>query len=376
MVSLFLVLLRRVSIAKPFIGDEEIEAVVDVLRSGMLSHGKIVEDFEREFASFIGVKHAIAVANGTVALDTALKIVGVRAGDEVITTPFTFIATANSILYQNAKPVFADINLKTYNLDPDDVLEKITDKTKAIIVVHLYGQPADMQALSEIARDYKLILIEDCAQAHGAEFRKKKVGGLGDVGVFSFYPTKNMTTGEGGMLVTDNDEYARRARIIRDHGQTSKYVHEEIGYNYRMTNMAAAIGRVQLKRLEELNLKRMRNAEFLTKNLNNIKSLTTPYIDPRVKHVFNQYVVRLEDNSPVSRDQFSRKLNEKGVETAVHYPTPIHHQPLYKRLGYPQDICPNSIEASRKVLSLPVHPQLTIEDLEYIVQSVKEILSQ
>jgi perosamine synthetase len=364
----------RVPIARPSITDEEVEAVIRILKSGLLAQGSEVYAFEREFAEYIGVKHAIAVSNGTVALDLALKAIGVREGDEVITTPFTFIATANAILYQGAKPVFADIDLRTYNLDPDNVLEVITQKTKAIIVVHLYGHPADMKAFREIADDYKLALVEDCAQAHGSMFMGRKVGTFGEVATFSFYATKNMTTGEGGMVVTNDDRIAEKIRILRDQGQVAKYVHVELGYNYRMTNMQAAIGRVQLKRLDAMNDRRIENAKYLTLRLSKIKGIIPPYVDPRVKHVFHQYVVRVTDDFPLSRERLMEELRGRGVEVAVHYPIPVHHQPLYRRLGYPQDICPNAIEASRRVLSLPVHPSLSREDLDYMMNVVEQLV--
>lgn len=364
---------KFIPIVRPFISDEEIEAVVRILKSGMLAQGEEVKLFEEEFARYIDVKHAVAVANGTAALDIALKALGIGPGDEVITTPFTFIATANAILYQGAKPIFADIDLRTYNLDPNKVLEKITNKTKAIIVVHLYGQPADMKAFKEIAEDYKLLLIEDAAQAHGAEFEGRKVGGIGDVGVTSFYATKNMTTGEGGMITTNDDEVARKARLFRDHGQVRKYVHEVLGWNLRMTNIVAALGRIQLRRLDELNKIRARNAEKLTRGLQGVKGITLPYVDPRVKHVWHQYVIRVEQDFPLSRDELAEYFREKSIETAVHYPIPINHQPLYKRLGYTQDECPNAIEASKRVLSLPVHPLLSDEDIEYIVNAIREV---
>lgn len=365
-----------IPIAKPLIGDEEINAVVEVLKSGMLAHGKEVEAFEKEFAEYLGVKHGIAVSNGTAALDVALKALKIGPGDEVITTPFTFIASANSILFQGARPLFADIDPKTYNLDPNDVLEKISDKTKAIIVVHLYGQPADMKAFKEIAEDHGLYLIEDCAQAHGAEFEGQKVGTFGDIAAFSFYPTKNMTTGEGGMVVTNNDELARRADLIRNHGQAEKYLHVELGYNLRMTNIAAAIGRAQLKKLEEWNEKRIKNAKLLSDGISKIDGLTPPYVDERVKHVFHQYVIRVEDDFPLSREELMAKLREKGIGTAIHYPIPVHQQPLYQKLGYPNDICPNAIEASKRVLSLPVHPAVSREDIDYIIETLKEIAKQ
>ncbi len=362
-----------IPIAKPLIGDEEINAVIEVLKSGMLAHGKEVEAFEREFAGYLGAKHGIAVTNGTAALDVALKALKIGPGDEVITSPFTFIASANSILFQGAKPVFADIDPKTFNLDPNEVLERINEKTKAIIVVHLYGQPADMKAFSEIAEDHKLYLVEDCAQAHGAEFDGRKVGTFGDIAAFSFYPTKNMTTGEGGMVVTNDDELAYRAQLIRNHGQTKKYLHEELGYNLRMTNIAAAIGRVQLRKLDEWNEKRIENAKLLTDGIKRIGGLTPPYIDPRVKHVFHQYVIRVEDEFPMSRDELAQKLREKGIGTGIHYPMPVHHQPFYQKLGYPKDICQNAVEASKRVLSLPVHPSVSREDVEYILQTLEEL---
>ena len=361
-----------IPIAKPLIEEEEINAVVEVLKSGMLAHGKEVEAFEKEFADYLGAKHGIAVANGTAALDVALKALKIKAGDEVITTPFTFIASANSILFQGAKPVFADIDPKTFNLDPNKVLEKINDKTKAIIVVHLYGQPADMGAFKEIAEDYRLYLIEDCAQAHGAEFEGQKVGTFGHIAAFSFYPTKNMTTGEGGIVVTNDEELAYRARLVRNHGQTKKYLHEELGYNLRMTNIAAAIGRVQLRKLEGWNAERIENARILTDGIGKIEGLTPPHVDSRVKHVFHQYVIKVEDEFPLGRDELAQNLREKGVGTGIHYPMPVHHQPFYRKLGYPKDICPNAIEASKRVLSLPVHPAVSREDIDYILETLRE----
>ncbi len=365
--------MRNIPIAKPLIGDEEINAVVEVLKSGMLAHGKEVEAFERGFADYLGAKHGVAVANGTAALDVALKALGIKDGDEVITTPFTFIASASSILFQRAKPVFADIDPKTFNLDPNEVLERITDRTKAILVVHLYGQPADMKAFKEIAEDHKLYLIEDCAQAHGAEYNGQKVGTFGDIAAFSFYPTKNITTGEGGMVVTDDDELAEKARLIRSHGQKERYYHVALGYNLRMTNIAGALGRVQLKKLEEFNARRRENAEKLTKGISRIAGLTPPYVAPKVRHVYHQYTIRVEDEFPLSRDELAKKLREKGIGTGIYYPLPLHHQPLFKKLGYEQECCPNAIGASRRVLSLPVHPAVSEEDINYIVSTLEEL---
>lgn len=365
----------QVSIAKPLMGEEELEAIRKVLESGMIAHGPEVESFEREFAEYIGVEHAVTVANGTAALDLLLKAYAVGPGDEVVTTPFTFVATANAVLYQGAKPVFADINPRTYNIDPNSVLEAITPRTKAIIVVHLYGQPADMKALMEIAEDHKLLLIEDAAQAHGAEFEGKKAGSLGDAAIFSFYATKNMTTGEGGMVTTNDRRIADRVKLLRDHGQAEKYLHVELGYNLRMTSIQAAIGRVQLRKLDRFNEMRRRNAKLLTEGISSIRGLTPPYEDPRVKHVYHQYVVRVEDGFPLTRDELKEFLSEKGIGTAVHYPIPVFLQPLYRRLGYPSNICSNSIEASRRVLSLPVHPALTEQQLRHVIECLKEAAS-
>ncbi len=356
-----------IPIAKPIIGQEEIKAVGDVLASGMLTQGESVKKFEEAFSAYLGVQHSIAVSNGTVALDLALKALDLKPGDEVVSPAFTFIATANSVLYQGLRPVFADVDPKTFNIDPESLAERITPKTRAVVGVHLYGQPFDLKAIQQICDDKNLMLIEDCAQAHGAEFDGKKVGGFG-LGCFSFYPTKNMTTGEGGMITTNNDALANRLRLLRNHGDTGKYNHVMLGYNYRMMNLQAAIGLVQLKRLEEFTARRIRNAEIL----NNIKirGLTKPYKQSNVRHVYHQYVVRVEDDFPASREKLMEYLQSKGIGSAVHYPKPIYEQPLYKELGYSKERCAVSEDVSSRVLSLPVHPSLRDEDLEYIAATL------
>jgi len=370
------IMARFIPIAKPVIGDEEVDLVVKVLRSGRLAQGPMVREFEERFAEYIGVDYAIAVSNGTCALDLMLKAYGIKSGDEVITTPFTFIATANAILYQGAKPVFVDIDLETYNIDPDRVLEAITSKTKAILVVHLYGHPAEMKALREIAEDHKLLLLEDAAQAHGAEYMGVKVGALGNAAAFSFYPTKNITTGEGGMITTNDRSVAEKLRILRDQGQQGKYNHVVLGYNYRMTEIQAAIGIAQLGKIEKFLKAREANAEFLTRNLKKIPYITTPSKKPYVRHAWHQYVIRVKENSPLKRDYIAETLKNMGIQTAIHYPKPVHHQPLYRSLGYPQNICPNAIKASKTVLSIPVHPALTVEDLNYIVNSIIKLFEK
>jgi len=357
-----------IPIAKPIIGHEEIKAVRDVLQSGMLTQGEDVRKFEEKFSAYIGVKSSIAVSNGTIALDLALKALDLQPGDEVISPAFTFIATSNSILYQGLKPVFSDVDPKTFNIDPESLKERITPKTRAVVGVHLYGQPFDLKAVQQICEDKDLILVEDCAQAHGAEFEGKKVGSFG-LGCFSFYPTKNMTTGEGGMITTDDDALATRLRLLRNHGDTGKYNHVMLGYNYRMMNIQAAIGLVQLDRLEEFTGKRISNAASLNQKIS-IKGLTKPYEAANVRHVYHQYVVRVEDDFPASRERLISFLQEKGIASAVHYPKPIYEQPLYRELRKDWPRCPAAEDVSKRVLSLPVHPSLEAEDLQYIANTL------
>ncbi len=255
-----------IHIAKPQLGQEEIDAVSSVLRSGMIAEGPKVAEFENAFAEFVGVEHAVAVNSGTAALHAALLAHGIGKGDEVITSSFSFIATANSILFTGASPVFADIDPDTFNINTDDIQESITSKTKAIMPVHLYGHPSEMKAVMEIAEDNDLAVIEDACQAHGAIYNGKKVGSFG-TGAFSFYPTKNMTTSEGGIMTTNDKKVAEKARMIRAHGSRQRYMHETLGYNLRMTDIAAAIGLVQLSKLDGFNAKRKANAAVLTEGL-------------------------------------------------------------------------------------------------------------
>ena len=357
-----------IPIAKPIISDEEIEEVVKVLKSGFIAQGPKVAEFEEKFADYVGVEYAVASSSGTTALHLALLAAGVKSGDEVITTPFTFAATGNSVLYTGAKPVFVDIDKDTYNINPDKIEEAVTDKTKVIMPVHLYGQPADMDSINKIAEDHDLIVIEDAAQAHGALYNNKKTGSLGDMGCFSFYPTKNMTTSEGGMITTDNKEMAETARILRAHGESERYTHVTLGYNFRMTDIAAAIGVVQLNKLDKFNEKRIENANFLTSKINKINGIKAPYVANNVKHVFHQYTVRVDKSK---RDQLMDFLNKNGIGTGIHYPKPIYQQKLYQEMGFAVK-CDEAENASSEVLSLPVHPSLKHEDLEVIVNVLEK----
>ncbi|MGC9445342.1 MAG: DegT/DnrJ/EryC1/StrS family aminotransferase, partial [Candidatus Methanospirareceae archaeon] len=252
-----------IPLSKPVIGDTEINNVLEVLVSGMLASGAWVMRFEEKFAAYVGVKHAVTTTSGTVALDLALKVLGIKNGDEVLVPDFSFIATANAVLFQHAKPVFVDVNEKTFNIDPEDAAEKITAKTKAILGVHLFGHPFDVKALQALCEDHQLLLIEDCAQAHGAEYERARVGTFGDLNCFSFYGTKNMTTGEGGMVTTNDSQLAERVRLLINHGQSQKYMHTSLGYNYRMTNLQAALGLAQLHQLEQFTKRRIQNATYL-----------------------------------------------------------------------------------------------------------------
>ncbi|MGC8752095.1 MAG: DegT/DnrJ/EryC1/StrS family aminotransferase [Fervidicoccaceae archaeon] len=359
----------KIPISKPIIGEEEIQAVVNVLKSGMLTRGKETESFEREFASYIGSKYAVSVMNGTIALEVSLKALGVRSGDEVIVPDFTFIATASAVINVGARPVFADIDEKTYCIDPESVNELINGRTRAIIPVHLFGHPADMKAIGEIAEDNKLLILEDSAQAHGAEIEGVKVGSIGHASAFSFYATKNMMTGEGGMVTTSIESIHELLVKLRKHGETKRYLSDMIGSNLFMTEMQAAIGRVQLRKLDKWNEVRRNNARFYMEKLSAIKEIILPKELPGYKHVYHQFVIRVPAED---RDKLMEHLAKKGVGTAIHYPYPIHDHPVYRALGYPENINPISKQISKEVLSIPVHPLLTKNDLEYVADSILE----
>jgi perosamine synthetase len=360
-----------IPIARPVIDKDEIAAVTAVLESGMLASGNRVLEFERKFADYCNTPHAVAINNGTAAIHAALLAADVGPGDEVIVPAFSFIATATAVSMCGAQPVFADVDEATFNIDPANIAELITPKTRAVIGVHLFGQPFDVRPVHEICETHNLTLIEDAAQAHGALYNGAKTGGLGHLGCFSFYATKNMTTGEGGMVTTREKAYSERLRLIISHGQSEKYYHTRLGYNYRMTDMAAAIGLAQLRKLDMFNLGRQKNAEYFNKHLS-AKGLMTPVSAPGMKHVYHQYVIRLTDEFPMKRQEFINYLTGKGIGSAIHYPIPIHRQPIYLQ-DYDPDPCPVSTRLAESVLSIPVHPLLDQKELAYICQMINKV---
>lgn len=345
------------------IGDEEKQAVLAVLDSGMLAQGPKVAEFEKAFAKYCGTQFAIATSSGTTALHTALLAHGIGEGDEVITSSFTFIASANSVLYTRAKPVFTDIEAHSFNLDPKLIEAAITERTKAIMPVHLFGMSSNMTEIMAIAERHNLIVLEDACQSHGAHFANQKVGSFGS-GAFSLYPTKNMTSAEGGMITSNDEGFDEECRIIRQHGMRRRYYHDDLGFNFRMTDVHAAIGFEQLKKLPKFNLTRQRNAAFYSEHL---QGVVVPAVSEGADHVYHQYTIRVSEGQ---RDAMVAHLKESGVGCGVYYPVPVHQQSYYtKELGYQQSL-PEAEKAAKEVLSLPVHPALSPADLELVVDAV------
>lgn len=393
--------------AEADVTEEEMNAVVEVLKTKRLSQlvSEKVREFEEAFAKYYGVDYAIAVNSGTTALHVALAAAGVGPKNDVILPPYTFVATANAILHQTAVPNFADVDPRTYTLDPEDFEKRITPKTKAVIPVHMLGHPADMDPIMEIAERHNIVVIEDCAQANGAEYKGKKVGTFGDIGCFSFYLNKHMTTGgEGGMIITNDEKLAKKARSIANHCrvEVSPYPHVPahnvywgIGYNYRMTAIQAAMGIIQLRRLNDFIEKRRRNAEYLTKHLDNISGIRLPFVSKDVKHVYWAYgIVVIEEELGVSRDRFSEALLAEGIKTEGYCPIPVHLQDLFKNktgygnttfpfenplynqeFSYRKGLCPKAEKLCSQDLLLPVYHTLTEKDLSDIVTAIKKVVN-
>ncbi len=362
-----------IPISKPYIGDAEKQAVLEVLDSGMLVQGPRTALLEEKFAVICGTRHAIATSSGTTALHIALLAHGIGAGDEVITTPFTFIASINSILYTGARPVLVDVEEDTFNINAALIEAAITPRTKALLPVHLYGYPCNMAALVEIAERHNLALIEDAAQAIGAKFHGQMVGSLG-TGCFSLYATKNIMSGEGGMITTNDDAVAQRCRMLRSHGMQRRYYHDMLGYNARMTDLNAAIGLVQIERLDDFTARRRANAGYLSTH---ITSVVTPQVREGYDHVWHQYTVRIPQEQQgargSARDAAVQQLTEMEVGTGVFYPVPAHKQAHLQALGFGDVHLPVAERLADEVLSLPVHPQLSQAELETIVREVNQL---
>ena len=364
----------KISLMEPILTEEMINAAVNALKNEFFLRGKSVIKFEKEFADYIGVKHAVAVNSGTSALHLSLLSLNIGNGDLVITTPATFIATANAIVYSEATPVFVDISLETYTIDPDrieEVIKKYKDKVRAVIPVHLYGYPCRMNEILEICEKYNIYIIEDACQAHGAEYKGKKVGLFGDTAAFSFYPAKNMTVaGDGGMVTTNNDNIAEIVKQLRDVGRSkdNPYIHDYIGFTARMNTVNAAIGRVQLKYLDEWNYKRRKIAKRYSKELNGVGDLILPPKETsNIKSAWHLYVIRTK-----YRDELKKFLEEHGIQCGIHYPLPVHLQPPYRKMGFKEGMFPNAERWAREVLSIPMHPKLTDEEVEYIINIIEK----
>ncbi|HTL89233.1 MAG TPA: DegT/DnrJ/EryC1/StrS family aminotransferase [Leptolyngbya sp.] len=353
------------------IGAEINQAVLEVLASGRYIGGAAIETFESQFAQYVGVDHTIACNSGTDALFLALRALNIGVGDEVITSPFTFIATAETISAVGATPVFIDIDPHTFNLDLNQIEAAITEKTKAIVPVHLFGQPVDMTRLMSIAHAHHLFVIEDCAQATGAEWAGKRVGSLGHIGCFSFYPTKNLgACGDGGAITTSDPELSAKFKMLRDHGRYSGYYHEELGVNSRLDAVQAVILQIKLRYLDRWNQQRQDIADRYHSRLSSVPGITTPSTIAGGRSVWNQYTIRVEHN----RDLLRNALKANGVNSMVYYPLPLHLQPVYKFLGYQPGQLPESDRASEQVLSLPMFPEFSHEQQDQVIYSLKDCL--
>ena len=364
-----------IPIAEPCLDEEELSNVIEAVKSGWISSkGKFIEEFEQRFANYCGRKYGVATSNGTVALHLALKALGIGKGDEVIVPDLTFVAVANTVTYCNAKPVFVDCQPEYWCIDPEKIEEAITPKTKAIILVHLYGHPCDMDAIITIAKRHNLYVIEDAAEAHGAEYKGKKVGSFGDISCFSFYGNKIITTGEGGMCLTNNEELAEKMRILRDHGMnpSKKYWHDVIGFNYRMTNLQAAIGVAQLKKLDAFVEKKRKIARWYQEGLKDLAENGLITLHPEMewaKCVYWMYCILVEDEFGMSRDDLMRRLEEKGIETRSFF-YPMHVMPPYKN----NERFLIAKEISRKGINLPSGIKLSKGETREICENIKDIV--
>jgi len=369
-----------IPLALPYFDEEEIEEIKEVLDSGWVSQGPKTKEFEEAFAKYVGAKYAIAVTNCTAALHLSLLAIGVGKGDEVLVADFTYPATAHSVLYCGAKPIFIDVDPKTYNIDPELIEEKITEKTKAIIPVHTFGQPADMEPIMEIAEDYGLRVIEDAACAHGAKYKNKFAGTIGDTGCFSFHARKGMTTGEGGMVVTNDRKLADEIRSLSIYGITSTWDREKseefiiprfvkLGFNYKMSDISAAVGIVQLRKLEKMIERRRELARYWDENLQNLELIEPPYCSEDVRHVYQSYVALVDKR--INRNKLIERLRKEGIQTQIGTYA-CHVQPVYKS----EQKCPNSLDIFNRSLALPIYYKLKEEDIDIVVAHLKAALGE
>ena len=356
-----------IPISKPIIGEAETKAVLEVLESGMLVQGTRAAALEEKFKFLCQTRHAIATSSGTTALHIALMAHGIGKDDEVITTPFTFMASVNSILYVGARPVFVDIDAETFNIDTKLIKKAITHKTKAILPVHLYGNPCNMDDLQELAKKHHLVIIEDACQAVGAKFNEQPIGSFG-TGCFSLYATKNIMSGEGGMITSNDEEVAHLCKMLRNHGMERRYYHDMLGYNFRISDLHAAIGLAQFDRLSEWTQIRKKNAAYLNSL---ITSVVTPREQVGHEHVWHQYTIRVDKGR--DRDAAVKSLNDAGVGTGVFYPFPAYRHKYMVEMGYGALNLPITEQTCKEVISLPVHPSLTQQDLDVIVSEVNKL---
>ncbi len=362
---------EKIYTSKPYVNQEMLNAVKEVLESGMFSLGEKNKEFEERFAKITGAKYAIAVSNGTAAIEIALQVLGIKKDDEVIVCSNTTMPTIEPILRLNAVPIFADIDEKTYTINPEEIEKKITRKTRAIIAVHLYGQSCDMDKILKIAKKHKIKVLEDCAQAHNALYKGIHVGTLGDIGCFSFYPTKNITVcGEGGMIITNDSKIDEKIRMLRSHGEKGRYNHVILGNNYRLSEIHCAIGIEQLKLINYFTEKRREIASWYNELLKN-ESIILPYEPAYSRHCCHLYVIRVDKNK---RDRIINELKKKNIFLGIHYPIPCHEQEIVKKTVKKKFRLPITEKISKEIISLPIYPELTRQEVERVAREIKELL--
>lgn len=374
---------KMIPYGRQTIEEDDIQAVVDVLRSDYLTTGPKIAEFEKMVADYVGAKYAVAISNGTSALHAACFAAGIQPGDEVITTPLTFAASSNCVLYCGGTPVFADVDLKTYNIDPEDIRRKITDKTKAIIAVHLAGQPCDMDEIHKIAKEHDLLVIEDGAHALGSVYKGKKVGTLSDMTTFSFHPVKPITTGEGGMIVTDNEEFYQKMMLFRSHGITCDenlmtrndgswfYQQLDLGYNYRITDIQCALGCSQMRKLDRFLARRKEIVTRYNEAFADCENIIIPYQLPETESGWHLYIVQVKN---CDRRKVFEALREHGIAVNVHY-IPVYLHPYYQEHGYKDVHCRNAEEVYSHIISLPLYPTLTEEQQQYVIETLKYVIN-